>query len=63
MIETGRRTNIERDTARALAKALGCTVGWLLEGEGEPPAAVPDLDLASDDPHPSHPPTPSQKAA
>jgi len=37
MIETGRRKNIERGTARGLASVLGCTVGWLLEGEGAPP--------------------------
>lgn len=39
MIETGRRKNIERETARALARVLGCTVGWLLEGEGAEPSA------------------------
>lgn len=27
------------DTVRALARVLGCTVGWLLEGEGAEPSA------------------------
>lgn len=37
MIETRRRGNPTADTSRALVSALGCTVGWLVAGEGEPP--------------------------
>lgn len=37
MIETGRRPNPELKTARALADVLGCSIGWLLAGEGEAP--------------------------
>ena len=60
MIETGRRGNPTADTSRALAKALGCTVGWLIAGEGEAPsddeigAAVERARLAlAADPRPS----------
>jgi len=38
-IEHDSRENPERDTVRGLARALGCTVGWLLEGEGDAPTA------------------------
>lgn len=38
-IEQGFRENPERDTVRGLARVLGCSVGWLLEGEGAAPAA------------------------
>jgi transcriptional regulator with XRE-family HTH domain len=38
-IESGERDNIERDTARKLAAALGVTVGWLLENEGARPTS------------------------
>ena len=37
MIETGRRDNPTIDTSKALARALGCGVGWLVAGEGDPP--------------------------
>ncbi len=37
-IEEGHRENSKRETARGLAHALGSTVGWILEGEGKPPA-------------------------
>lgn len=58
MIETGRRENIERDTARALAKALDCTVGWLMEGEGVDPCA----DLGEPHPSATPPATPNRTA-
>ena len=38
MIETGRRDNPTIDTSKALARVLGCGVGWLVAGEGEPPS-------------------------
>jgi len=38
-IESGSRENPERDTVRGLARVLGCTSGWLLEGEGDAPSA------------------------
>lgn len=58
MIETGRRENIERSTARALASVLNCRVGWLLEGEGSDADAFASDDSAapaaeSVDPRPS----------
>lgn len=37
MIETGRRDNPTIDTSKALARVLGCGVGWLVAGEGDPP--------------------------
>lgn len=40
MIEAGRRPNITADTARGIARVLGCTVGWLLAAEGDAPAAA-----------------------
>lgn len=39
MIEGGRRTNITADTAFALSRVLGCSVGFLLAGEGDAPDA------------------------
>lgn len=39
MIETGRRVNPELATVKALADVLGCSLGWLLAGEGEAPTA------------------------
>lgn len=36
-IEQQTRENPERGTVRGLAAVLGSSVGWLLEGEGEPP--------------------------
>lgn len=34
-----RLDNCQATTARKLAEALGCSVGWLLAGEGEAPSA------------------------
>ncbi len=34
-----RADSCQTTTARKLAEALGCTVGWLVAAEGEPPAA------------------------
>ena len=39
-IENGARENPERETVRGLARVLGCTVGWLLEAEGDAPSAA-----------------------
>lgn len=36
-IEEGHRENPTRDTAEGISRALGCTLGWLLAGEGAPP--------------------------
>lgn len=38
-IEQGGADNPKAATVIALAEALGCTVGWLLAGEGAPPSA------------------------
>lgn len=38
-IEQGEGANPKAATVVALATALGCTVGWLLAGEGAPPTA------------------------
>lgn len=35
----GAATNPKADTVRKLARVLGCSVGYLLEGEGERPTA------------------------
>lgn len=37
-IEQGSAENPKADTVRKLAEALGCTVGWLLAGEGLAPS-------------------------
>lgn len=37
MIETGRRANIERETAASLARVFGVPAGWLAFGEGPDP--------------------------
>lgn len=37
MIETGRRTNLEAKTARAISSVLGVTLDWLLSGAGPEP--------------------------
>ena len=37
-IEDGSRENPESKTVRALARVLGCSVGWLLDGEGKTPS-------------------------
>lgn len=37
-IVSGSNENPEVATVRSYAKALGCRVGWLLDGEGDPPA-------------------------
>ncbi len=36
-IEAQSSDNVETKTGRALATALGCSVAWLLTGEGEAP--------------------------
>jgi transcriptional regulator with XRE-family HTH domain len=38
-IEQGKAENPKADTVRALATVTGCTVGWLLAGEGDAPTA------------------------
>lgn len=38
LIESGRRPNIEAETARALADALHVSLDWLIAGRGEGPA-------------------------
>lgn len=53
------------DVAIDYARALGCTVGWLVAGEGDPPAADDvraavdrarrTAQPAADEPRPSHP--------
>jgi len=49
------------DVAKAYAAVLGCTVGWLVGGEGEAPttadvlAAVARARLAAPESRPSHP--------
>lgn len=37
-IENGARENPESKTVRALARVLGCSAGWLIEGEGKAPS-------------------------
>lgn len=37
LIENGDRPNLEHKTLRGLATALGSSVGWLSDGEGERP--------------------------
>jgi transcriptional regulator with XRE-family HTH domain len=37
LIESSARPNPTIETVRALAAALGVSVGWLANGEGEPP--------------------------
>lgn len=37
-LESGLTKTVESGTAVALSSALGCSVGWLLTGEGEPPS-------------------------
>ena len=65
-IEQGEGANPKAATVVALATALGCTVGWLLAGEGDPPsaddvraavAAAQDraAQPAADEPRPSTP--------
>jgi len=46
-IERDRRENSERETVEAIASALGCSVGWLLVGEGHPVLNRPDLSPAT----------------
>lgn len=36
-IVSGSNNNPEVSTVRSYAKAFGCRVGWLLDGEGDPP--------------------------
>lgn len=38
LIENEKRTRIAGETASVLAKALGCSVRYLLEGVGQPPS-------------------------
>lgn len=42
-IEQGRRENSERETVEAIASVFGCSVGWLLVGEGTPVIGRPEL--------------------
>ncbi len=37
-IETGTRPNVEARTAAALARVLGVTLDWLIEGTGKAPS-------------------------
>jgi transcriptional regulator with XRE-family HTH domain len=37
MIESGRRENLEASTASRIAKVLGMTLEWLIDGTGEGP--------------------------
>lgn len=37
-LETGVASNIELRTAQKIAGALGCSVAWLMLGDGEPPS-------------------------
>lgn len=37
-IETGRKPNIELETASKLAAALGVSLDWLVQGKGDGPA-------------------------
>jgi transcriptional regulator with XRE-family HTH domain len=39
-IEAGRKPNIEAETARKLAAALGVSIDWLVRGEGSGPIAA-----------------------
>lgn len=39
LIESGRRVHPRTDTAAALARALGVSLDWLIDGQGPPPAA------------------------
>lgn len=39
MVLRGDIKSLSIDTARKVAPVVGCTVGWLLAGEGAPPAA------------------------
>lgn len=39
-IETGRKPNIELETASKLATALGVSLDWLVRGEGAGPVAA-----------------------
>lgn len=39
-IEGGKKDNPTAETAVALATALGCSLDWLLRGEGPPPDGV-----------------------
>lgn len=36
-LESGLTKTVESGTAVALSAVLGCSVGWLLTGDGEPP--------------------------
>lgn len=38
LIEQNRIDNVSTDTAAALAKVLGCSLDWLVSGDGEPPS-------------------------
>lgn len=55
LIENGTVDNPSGSTVLALARVLGCTAGWLLNGEGRPPSgkrvreAVADAKGASAD--------------
>lgn len=48
LIEHGERSDITTDTAKALARALGATLDWLLTGEGAAPS-VPASKTGTDD--------------
>lgn len=40
MLESGARSNVEVETALKYARALGCSLDWLILGSGKPPAAA-----------------------
>ena len=44
-IEQLRRENTERETVEHLAGVFGCSVGWLLVGEGTPVVGRPELSF------------------
>lgn len=38
LIESGERDTLTTDTLAKVATALGCTIGWLMAGEGRAPS-------------------------
>jgi transcriptional regulator with XRE-family HTH domain len=38
-IEAGRKANVEGKTAQKIARVLGVSLDWLINGEGDPPDA------------------------
>lgn len=64
MVLRGDIKSLSAETARKVAATTDCTLGWLMAGEGDPPAAADVLAAVErarlaaqpvDEPRPSHP--------